>query len=218
MNILAFDTSYNSLQICLKYDDLYYENYREIGLKHSELLMTSIDSILKEVEAEIKDLNLLVCGKGPGSFTGIRIGISTMKGLASALEIPFKTISLLDVYGKHFQDWPGSVIAVLDARKNKYYGGHYKKGDIFGTYFDLSKESIFSLGEIDFPLLITGPDSSNFNDQAGSNISIDKYSKRAMAKELLLAGVNLFEKEGFDDPSISPLYIRKSDAELLKKK
>ena len=92
---------------------------------HSVLLLSSIDFLLGRLGWVLKDLNLVAVGIGPGSFTGIRIGIATALGFAQPLCIPFAGISGLDalVHQYYFPD--GSVAAVLDAHRSQLYYGEY---------------------------------------------------------------------------------------------
>ncbi len=218
MNILAFDTSTGSLQIALESDNNLSVFYMEKGLKHAELLMKKTDEMLRQENIKPQDIDLIICGIGPGSFTGLRIGLSSAKGLADSLDIPLKTVSVLDVYGNCFRFWPGSVIPVIDARKERFYGSVYMNGKRIYKYFDLNIKNILSLNIIFYPVLFTGPDCQFFQDVSSDNINIDSYGKRAVIRELLLLGRQKYETEGGDSKDISPLYIRKSDAELANEK
>ena len=218
MNVLAFDTSTQALQIALESENNFTVYYMEKGLRHAELLMKKINEMMEQEGIRPADLDLVVCSRGPGSFTGLRIGLCAAKGLSDSLEIPFKTVSMLDVYGHCMSYFPGSVIPVIDARKNRFYGAVYQNGKRIGEYFDLDMESILSLDYIRYPALITGPDCSLFGEQSSDNITVDGYGKRTVIKEFLYLGRKKHKDEGSDKKDISPLYIRKSDAELAKGK
>ena len=86
MTTLAFDTSTEILGICLEQDDKYYSYTAKAGLKHSENLLKEIDHIYSSSGIDKKSTDLIVCAKGPGSFTGLRIGMSIAKGLADGFE------------------------------------------------------------------------------------------------------------------------------------
>jgi len=95
-HILAVDSSTNFLSICLKTGSFYYEVTIDCGLKHSENILKQVDHLVKTAGIHIKDLDLLICPEGPGSFTGLRIGMSTIKGIATALDIHYIAVPTLD--------------------------------------------------------------------------------------------------------------------------
>ena len=96
MNILAFDFSTKILSISLKKDDSYYNYSAFVGFQHSENLLSSIEFLLYSAGIKGKDLDLVVCPLGPGSFTGLRIGMATAKGMADGAKCPFKAVPTLD--------------------------------------------------------------------------------------------------------------------------
>ncbi len=95
MLTLAFDTSSKTAAVALLRDsDILYDNIIiNTGLKHSEVLMPAIDHALRAISVKIKDVDLFACTIGPGSFTGLRIGVSTLKGLILATGKPAAGIS-----------------------------------------------------------------------------------------------------------------------------
>ncbi len=84
MNILAFDTASSLLNIALSTDRGFFEINHSIGLTHSEHLLPSVDYLLKTAGSTASELDLIICTRGPGSFTGLRIGMATAKGMAAA--------------------------------------------------------------------------------------------------------------------------------------
>ncbi|MBN1649085.1 MAG: tRNA (adenosine(37)-N6)-threonylcarbamoyltransferase complex dimerization subunit type 1 TsaB [Spirochaetales bacterium] len=218
MNILAFDTANSGMQLCLKMEENYYENFRSCGMKHAQMLMTQIDSLFREAELKPNELDLVVCGIGPGSFTGMRIGLSTAKGLCSALRAHLKCVSMLDVYGIQYSAWKGSVIPVIDAKKSRFYGSVYKNGKRINEYFDLSADKLISSENIEYPVLICGPDSILLEYMANEDTIIESTGQTAMGKQLLNYGELKFGAEGPDNLKITPMYIRKSDAVIAVKK
>ena len=88
MNILSLDTSTQTLSIALQTDNSYEERLISGNFSHSEDLLSEIESILSRAGLMLKDLKLLIVTKGPGSFTGLRVGMASLKGISSALNIP----------------------------------------------------------------------------------------------------------------------------------
>jgi tRNA threonylcarbamoyladenosine biosynthesis protein TsaB len=134
--ILAFDTSSVSGSVALMEAMEVRAELRLHSLQtHSTLLLHSIDFLLGRVGWTLADLNLVAVGIGPGSFTGIRIGIATALGFAQSLSIPFAGISGLDALVHQFSCPDGRIGAVLDAHRSQVYYGEYasKNGRIRQT-------------------------------------------------------------------------------------
>ena len=131
--ILAFDTSSPRGSVALlEAADLRAELRLHSLQTHSALLLNSIDFLLGRVGWTLPDLNLVAAGIGPGSFTGIRIGIATALGFAQSLSIPFAGISGLDALVHQFSYPDVRIGAVLDAHRSQVYYGEYesRKGRI----------------------------------------------------------------------------------------
>ena len=87
MKTLAIDTATTALGLCLRVGSESRTVVYQIGLKHSEKLMPAVRNLLQEADLPVQELDLIVCSTGPGSFTGIRIGLATAKGLAAILNL-----------------------------------------------------------------------------------------------------------------------------------
>lgn len=121
MNILAVDTAGKSAAVAVLRDDtLLYETQCDNGLTHSETLLPMIDTALRACGLTVADLDLLGATNGPGSFTGLRIGLSVIKGLALPRQIPCAPVSTMAAlaYGMAGQ---GTVIGAQDARRGQVY-------------------------------------------------------------------------------------------------
>ncbi len=121
MNILAVDTAGKSAAVAVLRDDtLLYETQCNNGLTHSETLLPMIDTALRACGLTVADLDLLGATNGPGSFTGLRIGLSVIKGLALPRQIPCAPVSTMATlaYGMAGQ---GTVIGAQDARRGQVY-------------------------------------------------------------------------------------------------
>ncbi|MCL2497406.1 MAG: tRNA (adenosine(37)-N6)-threonylcarbamoyltransferase complex dimerization subunit type 1 TsaB [Symbiobacteriaceae bacterium] len=133
MLLLAVDTSTRFSGIALLRDTTVMAEYLlQSQLTHSQRLLPAIDLILQDALVKVEDLQGLVVAQGPGSFTGLRIGISLVKGLAQALEIPLVGISSLQswAYAVGYTLPQGSVVVtLLDAGRSEYYCGVFQKVD-----------------------------------------------------------------------------------------
>lgn len=219
-NILAFDTSTRYLSVALRAGARVFEATSDEGLKHSEKLLPRIDHLLKEAKLEVSDLDLVVCAVGPGSFTGLRIGLSTAKGLARGIGADFIGIPSLDGYAGLQKDWEGYVLPVIDARKGNFYAALFKDGIKIHPEWDLSAEEIMIILPKDYPVLITGPDCRLFSSFVGDRVKIDDSFDGVCAPVFLDLGLKRRESQGAGDSfDMGALYIRKSEAEeklLLK--
>ncbi|MBN1527041.1 MAG: tRNA (adenosine(37)-N6)-threonylcarbamoyltransferase complex dimerization subunit type 1 TsaB [Candidatus Omnitrophica bacterium] len=127
MNLLAIDTSTDHLGLAvLRGDKVAARFHRKVGRYHSRLLVPMIDKVLKKARLKIKDVDALCVSIGPGSFTGLRIGVAVAKGLAYALKKKIVTVPTLDAIAYNAKAGSGVVCPVLDARKNKVYAALYR--------------------------------------------------------------------------------------------
>jgi len=128
MNLLAVDTATEKLSIALAANNDVWLFEADAGLRHSELVMETIDMLFKKAALRPEDLTGIVCMGGPGSFTGLRIGFSLAKGLALALGCSFTAIPTLDCIARPLSSLKGLVIPVLDAKKSSFFCALYRDG------------------------------------------------------------------------------------------
>jgi tRNA threonylcarbamoyladenosine biosynthesis protein TsaB len=130
MNILAVDTSTLVLSIAVCNEQkVLGEKSTNLKKNHSVRLMPAIDELLNDLDMTLSDMDLFAVTAGPGSYTGVRIGVTTVKTLAWALHKPFLAISTLEVIamnGLHFQ---GNIVPLIDARREQAYAGVYQLED-----------------------------------------------------------------------------------------
>ena len=213
-NILAVDTASSLMSLSLKKDGSWFEQTIDDGLKHSETLMNTIIGLLKQAELDRNELDLLVCSEGPGSFTGLRIGMSTVKGLAFGLGIPYTAVVTTDYLAAGYDYFPGAVVPVLDARKKRFFSAVYHKGKQISPARDLTKEEIFDLVKVYDRVLFTGPDCTMFDSAEGKGFCIDGNGRNGRSRQLLEQGLKRFESEGCLSEDYGPLYLRQSEAEI----
>ncbi len=129
MKFLCIDTTTKVTALALAEDDhLVAEGFLHTTLNHSERLIPMLDQLLGAAAWRLDDLDLIGVVRGPGSFTGIRIGIATAQGLAQVLKVPLLGVLSLDAlawagYGRN-----GDIVPILDARKNEWYTARYTWG------------------------------------------------------------------------------------------
>jgi len=122
MVILAVDTSTPLASVAILEDTIVRVHLSQsVRTSHSDCLMPAIESGLKFAGIDLNNLDHLVVCRGPGSFSGLRIGIAAMNGLAMALNLPLSSFVNLDLMALQFACWKGIVCPVVDARKGQLY-------------------------------------------------------------------------------------------------
>ena len=224
MNILSVDTSTQVLSIALKTATSYEERMVCGNFSHSEDLLAEIESLLGRAGLSLKDLDLLAVTKGPGSFTGLRVGMASLKGISSALGIPLVSVPTLLVIENAASLYQGAIISAIDAKKKRFYLRLSEKGRVIAEDRDGNAEDIISCLEGIPEVLVTGPDAEAFGEKlraAGckADVIIDRLAPRNLSGSLIGLALKKLEKTGPDDIGEGPVYIRRSDAEeaLLQK-
>lgn len=213
MNILVFDTSTDVLAVGLAKNDGSMALSAESGFRHSETLLPTIGRCLSESGLGLKEIELIACTSGPGSFTGLRIGMSTAKGLSLALGTPWVGVPTLDCLA-YRPGLPGCVIVpVIDARKNRVYAALYRDGRRLGEYLDISIARLLALLDGEEEVRFVGPDADLFADYAlerpGFIVEADDPERKLRGLSAL-AELKYGETGGAGDDE-GPLYLREPE-------
>lgn len=213
MLTLAISTSSKTCSVALLEDDKPIKELNIDNLKtHSENLVPLIDELLKTVNKKVSEIDLIACDVGPGSFTGIRIGISTAKAIAEVNQIP--VVSCTSLEGLSYNVEANTICSLIDARNNQVYCGIFDKNhklikdyladDINEILKNLPNNEICFVGDgaILHQELLKGIFSED-NNIHSQNIGICGFNKY---------------KEGKTETadSIVPMYLRKSQAERMR--
>lgn len=220
MKILGIDTSTRTMSIGLiDGNKILGEISFDSNMDHSEKLIENISYLLGSNNLRVADLDGIAVAVGPGSFTGVRIGISTVKGLVEFKDIPVAAVSSLEALSRNFSS--SEIVAVaVDAKRDRVYGGIYNYGGEEREI--LIKESLYDIDEFIGILenfdsfILAGDILDRFSEVFGDRI---RYGKE---KNLLNQGSNLcfIGKKIFeDDKGISHLdlmanYMTKSQAQI----
>lgn len=122
MKILALETSAKSVSAAVTDGGVVRAyTYQNTGLTHSRTLMPLVDAMLRESEQSLSDMDLLAVAAGPGSFTGLRIGVSALKGLAWAADKPCCGVSTLEAMAQNLRHMDGLIVCSMDARRSQVY-------------------------------------------------------------------------------------------------
>ena len=147
MLTLAFESSAKAASVALVEDGrLVAQSMQCSGLTHSRTLLPMAEDMLKNCGRKIEDVDLFACAQGPGSFTGIRIGVSTVKGLAWAAEKPCIGVSTLEAMAWQVALGGGYICPVMDARRSQVYNALFKAEN--GKLSRLCKDRAISLEEL----------------------------------------------------------------------
>ena len=131
MKILAFETSAKAASVALMDNGkLLGESYQNTGLTHSQTLMVMAEDLLKTCNLTAKDVEAVAVAAGPGSFTGVRIGVAAAKGFAWGGELPCYGVSTLEAMARNLGAYQGYVVPAMDARRSQVYTAifHADKG------------------------------------------------------------------------------------------
>jgi len=224
MNILAIDAACSCLSIAIsREDEILYCETDTGSIKHSELVMDMIDSLVKKAALKPADLGGCLCMGGPGSFTGLRIGYSIAKGLSLSLSIPFAPIATLDCIAQHCGD--GLILPVIHAGKNSYYSALFRGKERLTPDTDTTAVEIAETIDSfkNEKITITGPAAAALFDNLPPELKslvVVNCENRGYAKEMILIAKDrdLFSKDNTAYLYSGPEYIRKTDAEIALKK
>ena len=211
MNVLALDTATEAAAIALRAGDRLYARVAREGLRHAQTLVPQIEQLLAQAAIAGAALDLVVVGIGPGSFTGLRIAIATARGLARGASCALVGVPTLDVLARPLRAWPGLVVPVIDAKKDRVYAASYRGGDRVSEFLDVAAADLgAAVGG--GPALLTGPFAAEAARRAGlAAWTLDLSHGVPDPVALLELGEAACARGEGADPA--PVYLRKSEAE-----
>lgn len=220
MLILAFESSARAASAALVKDGKLISQYSQCsGLTHSRTLLPMGEDMLKNAEMKLSDVDLIAVAHGPGSFTGIRIGVSMVKGLAWAAEKPCLGVSTLEALAWHGVAAGGYVCPVMDARRSQVYNAIFKIED--GRPVRVTEDRPIALSELaeeiralNAPMFLVGDGAElteKFLREQGLACTVAPENLRwQSAWGVAMAAM---DKEPGDADSLLPVYLRLSQAE-----
>ena len=224
MKILAFETSAKAASAALTENGkLLAESYQNTGMTHSQTLMVMAQDLLKQCGLTARDVDAVAVANGPGSFTGVRIGVAAAKGFAWGREIPCVGVSTLEAMALTLGAWQGYVCPVMDARRSQVYNAlfHVSRGKLERIREDRAI-SLADLGEelknLEEPIFLVG-DGSNlcYNtllETVTGLVLPPEHRMHQRASGVALAAEALLAAGGtFSGAELVPNYLRLSQAE-----
>lgn len=226
MKILSIETAGSICAVALTEDDkLIKEEIIDDGNTHSVKLMPLIDKLLSETNTKISDIDLFACDIGPGSFTGIRIGVSTVKAFMDVTNKKVVGVTSLETLACNI-DTDEIVCSLIDAKnENVYYGFFKKENEIYKNTDELGFDNISNVIEIakqkNKKIIFIGNGSTIYKDMIESKMNnaeviIDEETNKLNARNIAFAALKK-QDEAVDSNNLRPVYLRKSNAELQKK-
>ena len=225
MYTLAFDSSAKVASVAVMDDDRLVASYSiDNGLTQSELLLPMAEDMLKSLGIGFSDIGLLATSVGPGSFTGVRIGVSLVKGLAFGKGIPCVGVSTLDALAENLRGLSGIIVPCMDARRQQVYTAIYSSDGESITR--LTEDMAIPISELAERLLSLGAEdiylSGDGYDVARSRLLQTDLKIKSTPSELRpenaasvarIAYKKYLSGEYISDGELSPVYLRLPQAE-----
>lgn len=227
MNILAIDTATEACSAALQVDGRVLARFTHAGRSHTEQLMPMVLGLLAEAGVSLAQLDAYVCGVGPGSFAGVRIGVGYVKGLALAVERPVVGVSSLAMLAlPALRALPGSrVIAAIDARMDEIYWAQYVaagKGllQLVGTEQVCAPQGAALGGDAPTEATVGVGTGWRYRDALQQSLGVtpvhvDAQALPAAESALQIAGPVLVAGGGIAADGLQPVYLRNKVALTL---
>ena len=230
MKILALETSAKAVSAAITENGkVLASGYQDTGLTHSRTLMPIVEHLFKNTGMEINDMDAVAVANGPGSFTGIRIGVSAAKGLAFGADKPVIGVSTLAAMARNVAFSNGLIICAMDARRNQVYNALFMAEN--GTITRLTPDRAISLADLAQEVhAISGPKTIIGDggqlcyasmEEAGISCQLapphlvmqNATCVALEAERMVAAGIQPQTAQ-----ELQPVYLRPAQADLLKKK
>lgn len=223
MIVLSMDSSSLVTTVALLRDEhLLGEFTLNFKREHSVILMEKIEMLLNDCNIDISEVDGFVVSKGPGSFTGLRIGMSTVKGLSMGSNKPYVSISSLDALAYSLINFNGIICPIMDALRDSVFTSMYKNNNgKLEQILDYSALSLVELAQksndLNCPIIFTGDGVYKHKDYIKENIPNALFAPNHLsvvkASSLAELGMEKLKNGEFDDINSAPLYLKKPQAE-----
>ena len=237
MIVFGIDTSTNHGSVAIAEDgSLLSESFLPLNSSYSKTLINSLDDLLKKVKIGISDIDGFAVSIGPGSFTGLRIGLSTCKGFNLATGKPIVPVGTLDAIVESFLSAPESLKSTIDNLQSSILFLcpilDAKKGEVYASLYKYEKEVIKKLEDdmavspevlcrkIEEPTIFFGEGIKTYGDFIKNKLNglahfYNDAQKNSVAASIALLGGKKIERGDIEDSTaLKPRYIRRSEAEI----
>lgn len=216
---IAIETATRTSSVAVLNGDRFTELNQDAQLTHSQTLLPQLEEVLKLSGVPRGAVEMIAVSIGPGSFTGLRIGLATAKALSYAWNVPIVGVSTLEALAQHFPF--GNVLTMIDAQKNKAYCQRFERLRAVDDIKVQSIEEIISTaGAFDGEIIICGDAVDKIKCELPSNVAMAPMNlKMPRAVNVGLCARRLMVEGRIDNVmNLEPLYVRRSEAEVLWEK
>ena len=224
MLLLAFETSAKAASVALMEDSrLLGECYQNTAMTHSQTLMVMAEDLLRQCGRPVEDVTAVAVAAGPGSFTGVRIGVAAAKGFAWGRELPCYGVSTLEAMALGAGVWEGYVCPVMDARRSQVYNALFRMEK--GVCHRIAEDRAIALSDLqqelqrlEGPIYLVGDGSalthSTLADALPNLILPPEWKQHQRAVGVAIAAKQSMERgEAGSGAALVPNYLRLSQAE-----
>ena len=224
MLLFAFETSAKAASVALMEENrLLGEYYQNTGMTHSQTLMVMARDLLSQCGKTVADVTHVAVAAGPGSFTGVRIGVAAAKGFAWGAQLPCCGVSTLEAMALGAGIWSGYVCPVMDARRAQVYNALFRVEN--GTYTRIRDDQAIALSELgeelqtlDGAIFLVGDGSvlthNTLKETVPGLVLPPEWKQHQRAVGVALAALRQLEQgEPCDGAALVPNYLRLSQAE-----
>jgi tRNA threonylcarbamoyladenosine biosynthesis protein TsaB len=221
MRLLAFETSAKAASVALSEGEkLLAEQYQNTGLTHSQTLLVMAQELLRQCDLTPRDVDAVAVAGGPGSFTGVRIGVAAAKGFAWGGELPIYGVSTLEAMARGLGIYDGYICCAMDARRNQVYNALFYVNQ--GVFDRVTPDRAIALEDLKNelkmlkkPIFLVGDGSvlcyNTLSEEVANLILPPEHKQHQRAVGVGLAAL---AAEKPDDPAtLTPEYLRLSQAE-----
>lgn len=225
MRILGIDSSGMVASVALMENDIMVGEYSVNHKKtHSQTLLPMLDELMRMTEGKLEEIDAIAVAAGPGSFTGLRIGSATVKGLGLALDKPVISVPTCHALAYNLWQAKGLVCPIMDARRSQVYCGIYRFEE--GKLIVVSEQEAMDirnlvkrLNELGEPVIFTGDGVPVYRERIEELLQTSyqfapAHLNRQRAGAVAALGARLYEEGHFETADEhKPVYLRKSQAE-----
>lgn len=213
---LGIDTSHTPLAVAIVKDGQVLAEYKSsVKVTHSIGTMPAIEELMKKANIKPSELQAIAVAKGPGSYTGVRIGVTIGKTLAWTLNIPIYSVSSLQVLAGNAPYFQGVVCSIMDARRGNVFAGIYRNGEVVKESHMSMANLLTTLDEMGQPVLFVGMDVAIHWEQIQEVLG-DKVQQAGAAFSLPSAAVLVEIARNMEPEDVHttvPEYLRITEAE-----
>ena len=223
MNALAIDCATGKLTVAAKNDLHMVKLVLDIGQKQSEKILPSVEYVMQELGLKSSDLDYTCITLGPGSFTGLRLGLSLLKALNLANGTPCYGTETLEAAAYQYRKSTEGVLAVLESKEDEYFNQSFVYGKPLSQTEDQPIEDIIKKLDPEVDVLICGPGAKNFVEKCNTDFPLYGVHCFGPENDLTESLFEITEKKIQDKVQPlqdydGPVYVRKSEAEIVLEK